>query len=784
MHRLRGGAGAAPVFLIAFVTGMGLAWSGPPARAITVSSPTAGSADSVVVAMVDGQLPSAQDAAVLAASLGTTVTGITALSNDFARVEFGQDRPIAQVRAAALAFANDPAVAAAEPDLRLGLAQAAPDAPNDPRFPDQWGLWQAAAPAGGYSSRVPVAWLQTRGSSAVTVAVLDTGVTAHPDLPAALNGYDFVSSAALSGDGDGRDSGPIDPGDACGGSVRSSWHGTHIAGIIAARTGNAEGVAGIAPGVTLQSVRVLGCAGVGAASDISDGVTWASGGAVPGVPANPNPAQVINVSLSGSYASCPAVLADAISGAIGRGANVVAAAGNSNSDAAGSIPANCPGVISVAATDHQGARASYSNFGASVSIAAPGGEASAGILSTFNSGTTTAQAPDYEAAAGTSMATAQVAGVLALVRSAHPNWTAKQAWARVAATVAPFAINTGRDCAVNTCGVGMLDAGAAVFPRSGAVGSLAGSLWDASGAPLAGVAVSAVNAADGAVAATTSTARDGRFSLDQLAPGVYGVRQDGTTLGLPTQFWPHASRFTAAGAVRLDPGASVAGLVDVLVRSTGVASPSAAPVATPALPKAVAGANVSGAAGSGLSAARLNAHFAGKLTPARRVTLTARFTPAVATGSVVFRDASRILGSARVARGKAVLRVRGLYGGRRVLTATFGPTSDHQAAVAVLKVRVRDQEPPTLRIRKFTPRAAGSILAWQAGDAGGVARVRVETRAGWTGRWESADLVGGALGHWQASARPVGSTVCYRLQAVDYAGNRSRWKTVCGVAAG
>lgn len=118
------------------------------------------------------------------------------------------------------------------------------------------------------------------------------------------------------------------------------------------------------------------------------------------------------------------------------------------------------------------------------------------------------------------------------------------------------------------------------------------------------------------------------------------------------------------------------------------------------------------------------------------------------------------------------------------MTATFGPTSDHQAAVAVLKVRVRDQEPPTLRIRKFTPRAAGSILAWQAGDAGGVARVRVETRAGWTGRWESGDLVGGALGHWQASARPVGSTVCYRLQAVDYAGNRSRWKTVCGVAAG
>lgn len=774
MLRLRRVAVAGPVML-AFASCVSWVGPVPVAQAAPEGS---GVANSVVVSMVDGDLPSPREAAELAARLGTTVTAITALSNDFARVELAHDRPVAQVRAAARSFAATPQVAAAEPDLRLGLAQAAPDAPNDPAFPDQWGLWQAAGRSGGYSARVPVGWLLSRGSAAITVAVLDTGVTEHPDLPAAASGYDFVSSAALAGDGDGRDATAIDPGDACGGARTSSWHGTHIAGIIAARAGNGEGVAGVAAGVALQSVRVLGCGGVGAASDISDGITWASGGAVPGVATNPHPAQVINVSLSGTYPSCPAVLADAISGAVGRGANVVVAAGNNGADAGESIPANCPGVTSVAATDQQGARASYSNFGPAVSIAAPGGDGAAGILSTFNSGTDGAAAPDYQAESGTSMATAHVAGVLALVRSAHPTWSADKAWARVAATAAPFGAGTGRDCTALTCGVGIVDAGAAMFPRTGVAGSLAGWVRDAAGHALAGVAVSAINAADGEVAASAATSADGRFSL-KLTPGVYGLRQDGSALGLPTQFWPHAPQFSAAGAVRLDPGATV-DLADILAWRSGATSTSADPVAAPTQSSLTGG----GAGGSVriTTAARLSAAAAGKVTPRRRVTLTARLTPRAATGTVTFRDSSRVLGSARVVKGKAVLRVRGLYGGRRAVTATYVPTSKFAASVATLTLRVRDHVAPTLRIRKFAPRAAGSQVTWQAADAGGVARVVAQTRAGWSGPWRADDLIGVAAGRWSAPPRAAGP-VCYRLRAVDFAGNRSQWKTVCGVVS-
>ena len=156
--------------------------------------------------------------------------------------------------------------------------------------------------------RIPGAWDVATGTG-VTVAVIDTGITAHPDLDAnVLPGYDFVSDATAARDGNGRDANAQDQGDwyaagECGQPTagNTSWHGTHVAGTVAAVTGNATGVAGVAPNAKVVPVRVLAKCG-GSLSDIADAIVWASGGTVAGIPANANPAKVINMSLGGSGA--------------------------------------------------------------------------------------------------------------------------------------------------------------------------------------------------------------------------------------------------------------------------------------------------------------------------------------------------------------------------------------------------------------------------------------------------------------------------------------------------
>ena len=171
------------------------------------------------------------------------------------------------------------------------------------------------------------------------------------------------------------------------GGYPSSWHGTHVAGTIAAVTNNAKGVAGVAFSSQVVPVRVLGVGG-GYTSDIADGIIWASGGTVSGVPANANPAEVINMSLGGQ-SSCAATYQNAINGAVDRGTVVVIAAGNSNMNVSNFTPANCNNVIAVAANDKEGNRASYSNYGTLIDVTAPGGEtatSSKGVLSTLNTG--------------------------------------------------------------------------------------------------------------------------------------------------------------------------------------------------------------------------------------------------------------------------------------------------------------------------------------------------------------------------------------------------------------
>ncbi|WP_343225130.1 S8 family peptidase [Luteimonas sp. MC1750] len=327
--------------------------------------------------------------------------------------------------------------------------------PNDPQFSQQWGFGTGA---GGI--RATQAWDTTSGAGTV-VAVLDTGIASHSDLNAnVLPGYDFIADTAVAGDGNGRDGDASDPGDYYGGNA-SSWHGTHVAGTVAALTNNGKGVAGTAYGARIVPVRVLGRGG-GYDSDIADAVIWASGGSVSGVPANANPAEAINLSLGGS-GSCGSAMQSAINGAVGRGSTIVIAAGNSNANTSGFSPANCGNVIAVGSITSTGARSSFSNYGAIVDIAAPGSS----IQSTLNSGSQGPGAESYASYSGTSMAAPHVAGVVALIQSvANPAKTPAQVEALIKSTARAFPSTPSQPI-----GAGILDAKAAVDAAAGGGGN-------------------------------------------------------------------------------------------------------------------------------------------------------------------------------------------------------------------------------------------------------------------------------------------------------------------------
>lgn len=354
-----------------------------------------------------------------------------------------------------------------EPDARMTAALT----PNDPRYGEQWDFTATNG------MRIPGAWDVATGTG-ITVAVIDTGITAHTDLDAnVLPGYDFVSDATAARDGNGRDANAQDQGDwyaagECGQATagNSSWHGTHVAGTVAAVTGNATGVAGVAPNAKVVPVRVLAKCG-GSLSDIADAIIWSAGGTVPGIPANANPATVINMSLGGSGA-CGSTYQAAINSAVSRGATVVVAAGNSNQDASGFRPANCSSVVSVAASNPSGSLSYYSNYGTTVDLTAPGGDvrvAGGGILSTINTGTSTPGSAGYASYQGTSMAAPHVAGLAALMKSKSSTLTPAQ----VEATLKQGTRTMPGGCTTG-CGTGLSDAtktmgllGGATPPPSG-----------------------------------------------------------------------------------------------------------------------------------------------------------------------------------------------------------------------------------------------------------------------------------------------------------------------------
>jgi serine protease len=365
----------------------------------------------------------------------------------------------AQARAFIASLRRDPSVESVEVDRRMRAVFT----PNDAYYNQQWHYSEST---GGI--RAPAAWDIATGTG-VVVAVLDTGVTTHPDLDFAIvAGYDFISDEEIANDGSARDPYPTDPGDwttanECEDELpgeNSSWHGTHVAGTIAAVTHNGVGVAGIAFHAKVQPLRVLGKCG-GWTSDIADAIVWAAGGSVPGVPANTTPAEVINLSLGGPGA-CDSYTQNAIDYAVAQGSVVVVAAGNDDDDAAGYSPATCNNVITVGASTRAGGRASYTNYGPPVDVSAPGGDDGDLVVSTWNAGTTVAGAPAYAGMGGTSMATPHVAGVAALMQSRAVR-TPAMVETILKGTTRPMVVG----CGAKPCGTGLVDAPAALEALDG-----------------------------------------------------------------------------------------------------------------------------------------------------------------------------------------------------------------------------------------------------------------------------------------------------------------------------
>ena len=442
--------------------------------------------DQIIVRFRDsanqGALSAAAEAQLadrLSAAAGVTLTIQRPMSGGATVLKLAASADEATVTAISQRLAALPEVEYAEPDAIMQLVgrpivadapQSADLTPNDPRFSDQWHYRYTAGVEEGLNL-VP-AWNITTGSASTVVAVIDTGIRSHPDLAGrTVPGYDFITDPFVANDGDGRDSNPADPGDWSSSNQcfpgspaeDSSWHGTHVAGTIGANSNNNSGVAGVNWATKILPLRVLGRCG-GYLSDIVDATRWAAGLAVPGVPANANPADVVNLSLGGNGA-CGASYQNAFNELNAAGVVSVVAAGNSAVNASGARPANCDGVITVAATSKTGDQAYYTNYGTVVEIAAPGGEQSFandpdGVLSTLNAGTTVPAADNYIYYQGTSMAAPHIAGLVSLLMGEQPGLTPAQVLNILQTTARDFPSGSG--CNTSKCGAGIADAFAAL----------------------------------------------------------------------------------------------------------------------------------------------------------------------------------------------------------------------------------------------------------------------------------------------------------------------------------
>jgi len=420
-------------------------------------------------------------------------------------LDFGRALSAAEVDAMLERLRASPEVAWAEPNDREALQQST--TPSDPFFPGTAGQWWLQAAGGSDANAIDArlrgvpnlqrAWATTTGSAEVPVAVLDTGLTTHPELQGAwLPGVDMVSDPAMANDGDGRDSDASDPGDWVSESDRatdslanceghdSSWHGTIVSGMLAAHTDNSAGVAAVGWNARLVPVRVAGKCGAEVA-DIVDGMRWAAGLSVRAssgwLPRNLHPVRVINLSFGGRK-PCSRAYQSAIDELRALGVLVVAAAGN----APGMVtrPANCRGVVAVAALNRDGFKAHYSGFGPEVTLATVGGDdaggptgawlGDGGVLTLYNAGATAPGEGIYARSYGTSFAAPIVAGTAALMLSVNPGLTVDQLARGLAESARPHVLSPWLAqcsaansatclCTAATCGAGILDAEQALF---------------------------------------------------------------------------------------------------------------------------------------------------------------------------------------------------------------------------------------------------------------------------------------------------------------------------------
>lgn len=312
-------------------------------------------------------------------------TGAAASAAGLDRIYRLRLAPGADAWAAAWAFAANPHVEFAEPNYIYQASQA-PPLPDDPGLILQWGLNNTGQTGGTSDADIdaPEAWAITTGSDAVMVAVVDTGIAYnHPDLDDGRVRTD-IDVDLVNNDLDAMD---------------DNEHGTHVAGIIAAETNNATGVAGVMHEAQLLPVKVLNANGSGSLFGVARGIAYAAAVG----------AHVINLSLGGPI--CAQALASAVNYAVfSEGTTVVAATGNNNGRV--SFPARFAAVIAVAATDHNDRRASFSNYGLQVDVAAPGVD----VISTVPGGR-------YAVFSGTSMAAPHVAGVAGLLLANRPDLT-------------------------------------------------------------------------------------------------------------------------------------------------------------------------------------------------------------------------------------------------------------------------------------------------------------------------------------------------------------------------
>ncbi len=655
-------------FLAALLAAPALAQTEPEARVIVRFKPQADSVRAKALSLRATRSEAREVAQTRATALGLR-TGQALLAgrslDERTHVVISRGMTAAQL---ARRLAADPEVELVAVDRLRKHMEAAPNDPlfNGPtpaptsfigRFPDEFGTlqdtysrtidqWYLKAPStvatGGSATgevvssvNVLSAWDLTHGQPSVVAAVLDTGVRSdHPDLAGQfLPGYDMIGlsspgsqSTAIANDGDGADADPSDPGDwvnqadidskalgsGCTASDigNSSWHGTRVSGLIAAVRNNGAGISGVAPGVRLLPVRVLGKCG-GYDSDIIAGMKWAVGLAVPGLPANTNKAKVLNLSLGGSGScsstdSTGSLYRDAIAQVNATGATIVVAAGNSEGQAVG-LPGNCPGVVAVAALRHVGTKVGFSSVGPEVTVAAPGGNCvnlAVGfpclytMVSTTNGGTTSPILNDASytggnPSVGTSFSAPIVSGIVGLMASVRPALTSAEATPILKLTARRFPTSGGTAgvtacqapnssikqdecyCTTSTCGAGMVDAFAAVKAAQAlnsatvAVTPSSTSLTAAQSATLtasitglaAGKTVTAtkwtlIDKGNGVVSAFGSGADTATVSLTPAAEGNFAVQADVTD----SDGYVHSQTASfAVAAAAVTPAASTSG---------------------------------------------------------------------------------------------------------------------------------------------------------------------------------------------------------------------------------